>query len=75
MQIYYGVQTNGGAATNSVDTYMDAPTVTAGNYWNSVKSVKVTLTFINPMFGQPKQPQTIQFTRVIAVMDKNGVTT
>ena len=75
MQIYYGVQTNGGAATNSVDTYMDAPTVTAGNYWNSVKSIMITLTFVNPMFGQPQQPQTIQFTRVIAVMDKNGVTT
>ena len=75
MQIYYGVQTNGAAATNSVDTYMDAPTVTAGSYWNSVKSIMVTLTFSNPMFGQPKQPQTIQFTRVIAVMDKNGVTT
>jgi type IV pilus assembly protein PilW len=75
MQIYYGVQTNGAAATNSVDTYMDAPTVTAGSYWNSVKSIMVTLTFVNPMFGQPKQPQTIQFTRVIAVMDKNGVTT
>jgi type IV pilus assembly protein PilW len=75
MQIYYGVQTNGAAATNSVDTYMDAPTVTAGSYWNSVKSIRVTLTFVNPMFGQPNQPQTIQFTRVIAVMDKNGVTT
>jgi type IV pilus assembly protein PilW len=75
MQIYYGVQTNGAAATNSVDTYMDAPTVTAGSYWNSVKSVMVTLTFVNPMFGQPNQPPTIQFTRVIAVMDKNGVTT
>jgi type IV pilus assembly protein PilW len=75
MQIYYGVQTNGGAATNSVDTYMDAPTVTAGNYWNSVKSIRITLTFVNPMFGQPSQPQTIQFIRVIAVMDKNGVTT
>ncbi len=75
MQIYYGVQTNGAAGTNSVDTYMDAPTAAAGNYWNSVKSIKVTLTFVNPMFGQPSQPQTIQFTRVIAVMDKNGVTT
>jgi type IV pilus assembly protein PilW len=75
LQIYYGVQTNGGAATNSVDTYMDAPTVTAGAYWNSVKSIMVTLTFTNPMFGQPNQPASIQFTRVIAVMDKNGVTT
>jgi type IV pilus assembly protein PilW len=75
MQIYYGVQTNGAAGTNSVDTYLDGPTVTAGSYWNSVKSVMVTLTFVNPMFGQPSQPANIQFTRVIAVMDKNGVTT
>ncbi|MGC1389275.1 MAG: PilW family protein, partial [Steroidobacteraceae bacterium] len=29
MQIYYGVQTNGAAGTNSVDTYMDAASVTA----------------------------------------------
>ncbi|MGO9038370.1 MAG: PilW family protein [Steroidobacteraceae bacterium] len=79
MQIYYGVQTNGAAGTNSVDTYMDAASVTAAGYWNSVKSVQVTLWFVNPMFGQPGQTnanlQTIPFTRVIAVMDKNGVTT
>jgi len=75
LQIYYGVQTNGAAGTNSVDTYLDAASVTAGVYWNSVKSVKVTLTFVNPMFGQPNQPQNVAFTRVIAVMDKTGVTT
>ncbi len=75
LQIYYGVQTNGAAGTNSVDTYLDAASVTAGSYWNSVKSVKVTLTFVNPMFGQPNQPQNVPFTRVIAVMDKTGVTT
>ena len=41
-----------------------------------MKSVQVTLTFVNPMFGQPGQTQqTIQFTRIIAVMNKTGVTT
>ncbi len=79
MQIYYGVQTNGAAGTNSVDTYMDAAAVTAGSYWPSVKSVQVTLWFVNPLFGQPGQTnaalKNIPFTRVIAVMDKTGVTT
>jgi type IV pilus assembly protein PilW len=79
INIYYGVQTNNGAGTNSVDTYLDATAVTAGSYWNAVKSVKVTISFVNPMFGQPGQTnasqQNIAFTRVIAVMNKNGVTT
>jgi type IV pilus assembly protein PilW len=79
MQIYYGVQTNGAAGTNSVDTYMDGPSVTAAGYWNSVKSIRVTLWFSNPLYGQPGQTnvalKTIPFTRVIAIMDKTGVTT
>ena len=44
-----------------------------------MKSVMVTLWFVNPMYGQPGQTnasqQYIPFTRVIAVMDKTGVTT
>jgi len=79
LQIYYGVQTNAAAGTNSIDTYLDAPSVTAGGYWSNVKSVMVTLWFLNPLYGQPGQTnaaqQFIPFTRVIAVMDKNGVTT
>jgi type IV pilus assembly protein PilW len=77
MQIYYGVQTNGGVTTGSVDTYLDANAVTAGPYWNKVVSVKVTLTFVNPLYGslagqntRPTTPQTIPFTRVIDVMNK-----
>lgn len=75
MQILYGVQTGNGAASNSVDTYLNAAAITAGNYWSQVKSVQVTLTFENPMFGQPSQPQFVNFTRTIAVMNKTGVTT
>jgi type IV pilus assembly protein PilW len=79
LQVYYGVQTNTTAATNSVDTYLDAPTIAGLGYWNNVKSVMVTLWFVNPMYGQPGQTnasqQYIPFTRVIAVMDKTGVTT
>ena len=72
LQIYYGVQTNPAVSNNSADTYLDANTVTAGNYWSKVISVKVTLTFINPLSaaGPP-----IPFTRVIDVMNKAGVST
>jgi type IV pilus assembly protein PilW len=76
LQIYYGVQTNPNVSNNSVDTYLDAAAVTAGNYWNKVLSVKVTLSFVHPLAGQPGQPPvgtTIPFTRVITLMNKTGV--
>jgi type IV pilus assembly protein PilW len=72
LQILYGVATTG---TNgySVDTYMTAAQVTAANKWIDVSSVKVTLTFSNPLFGQPGQTQpTISFERVIGIMSKAG---
>ena len=81
MQIYYGVQTNTSVNTHSVDAYLDAPTVTAGSYWGAVKSVKVTLTFLNPLYGTlqgqttTNTPQYITFTRIIPVMSNTGVST
>lgn len=76
MQIYYGVQTNTGVSTNSIDTYMDANTVTGSLNWSNVKSVQVTLTFVNPLFGQAGQTNAAQkfitFTRVIDVMNKTS---
>jgi type IV pilus assembly protein PilW len=76
LQVYYGVQTNTAAGNSSVDTYLDATAVTAGNYWGNVISVMLTLTYVNPLSGQPGQTATtIPFTRVVAVMQKTGVTT
>jgi type IV pilus assembly protein PilW len=80
MQILYGVTTGAGAASNSIDTYLDASTMTN---WSSVRSVQVTLTFANPVCGGPAQPTCAQiglassifFTRTITVMSKTGVTT
>jgi len=80
LQILYGVTTGNGAAYNSIDTYLDASTVTN---WGSVRSVQVTLTFANPVCGQPGQStcaqlglaSSIYFTRIITVMSKTGVTT
>jgi type IV pilus assembly protein PilW len=81
LQIYYGVQTNPAVSNNSADTYLDAATVTADNYWANVISVKVKITFVNPMYGnlagqtRTNMPQFIPFERVIAVMNKTGVST
>jgi type IV pilus assembly protein PilW len=76
MSVLYGVESGNGMATNSVDTYLTADLVTAGNFWPQVRSVQVTLTFVNPMFGQPGQTSpTVTFTRNIAVMYKTGVST
>ncbi len=72
LQMLYGVATTG---TNgySVDTYMTAAQVTAVNKWPDVSSVKVTLTFSNPLFGQPGQTQpTVAFARVIGIMSRAG---
>jgi type IV pilus assembly protein PilW len=74
MQIQYGVSTGQGAPTNSVDAYLDATNVASGTYWNVVRSVQITLTFVNPMANQPGQTATVSFTRVIDVMSSNGVT-
>lgn len=77
LTVLYGVQTNGGALYNSADTYLSASAMSAAN-WNSIRSVKVTLTFNNPLHGQPGQGSvgpTINFTRVITVMNTTGVDT
>jgi type IV pilus assembly protein PilW len=76
LQIFYGVQANPNVSNNSVDTYLDAPAVNAGGYWGKVLSVKVKLSFVHPLAGQPGQPAagtTIDFTRVITLMNKTGV--
>jgi type IV pilus assembly protein PilW len=75
MQIYYGVKTNG-TTTNSIDTYLDAASVTASSLWSNVMSVKILVTFTNPLANQPGQTaSTIPCERVIAVMQKSGVIT
>jgi len=63
------------------DASFDAATVGSSNYWNKVVSVKITLSFVNPLYGnlagQNKNADTlptIAFTRVIAVMNRTGVT-
>jgi type IV pilus assembly protein PilW len=76
LQILYGVQTNIGASNGSADSYMDATQVAATIIntfpaWNYVVSVRITLSFTNPVAGLPP----LQFTRIIPVMSKMGVIT
>lgn len=71
MQIMYGVQTSATVSGTNVTNYMSAADITN---WGDVLSVRVTLTFINPLANQPGQKATVQFTRVIAVQGKLGVT-
>jgi len=81
MEILYGVNTSA-ADSNSlggaVDAYLTVDKMTAV-YWTNVCSIKVVLTFVNPLYqvnGQPPtpgQPATVQFSRVIGVMSRLGV--
>jgi type IV pilus assembly protein PilW len=81
LQILYGVQSNPSVSNGSADCYLDAATVTASGYWPKVVSAKVTLWFVNPLYGtlagqnqNPDTPPTIAFTRVVDVMNKTNST-
>jgi type IV pilus assembly protein PilW len=76
MQIYYGVSTTAGA--NNVDTYMTATQVQASaGGWPNVTSVRVTLTFLNPLYGQAGYTlaanKYVYLTRVIPLQGRTGV--
>lgn len=86
LQVLYGVQTNASALYNSADTYLTATAMTTA-YWGAVRSVKVTVSFNNPLVSptgalqagqttvQGNAGATIPFTRVITVMNATGVDT
>jgi type IV pilus assembly protein PilW len=66
-QVFYGVDTN---ADSSVDRYIAAGAMTNAN-WGNVVSVRITLTFANPLAGQPGQAATLApITQVIALMGR-----
>jgi type IV pilus assembly protein PilW len=79
LQVYYGVKRNTAITDYNVDTYFTANQMQLagpnGNDWNNVSSVRIILTFTNPLAGQPGQQATIVFERVIEVMSRAGVHT
>jgi type IV pilus assembly protein PilW len=79
LTIYYGVKRNPAVVDYNVDTYLTANQMLLagpnGNDWLNISSVRIVLTFSNPLAGQPGQPGTITFERVIEVMARAGVHT
>lgn len=74
LAIYYGVKRETPATDYNVDTYEQA--TSAANDFMNVSSVRVIVTFLNPLFGAPNQPVTtpqyITVERVIQVMSRAG---
>ena len=64
MQVLYGVDTT---SSGSATAYVNAGAVAN---WNNVKSVRITLTFLNPLAAQAGQPATVGFTKIVPVMNK-----
>lgn len=71
MQIVYGVKRVGGTGS-CTDTYLTSAKMTAAD-WNIVCSVRVSLTFDNPVKRTGVGAQNVTITRVIAVMSTAGV--
>lgn len=75
LQVYYGVKRLTPATDYNVDTYAQANAMQASD-WSQISSVRVRVTFANPLFGAPsqsvQQPQYIVFERVIQVMGRAG---
>jgi type IV pilus assembly protein PilW len=98
LQIWYGVETQGGTYGNSVDSYETASQMNSASCatqtplpcWQSVTSVKIRLTFANPLACSTalvvcpvtslpamttSSGTTVYLERVVAVLARTGVTT
>jgi len=71
LTVLYGVKKNPVDTGTCTDTYLNAGQMLAAD-WSNVCTIKITVTFINPL---NTGPATIPITRVIAVMNTAGVNT
>jgi type IV pilus assembly protein PilW len=78
LTVRYGLNSAGATTTHDVTVYKLASQMTAAD-WMNVSAVQVTLSFVNPLYGQPGQTnpaqQTVSFSRTIGIMMRVGVTT
>jgi type IV pilus assembly protein PilW len=76
LTIYFGVKRNFAVTDYNVDTYLTANQMNAAD-WDNISSVRVILTFTNPLYKGPGlgQPLTITFDRVVEVMGRAGAFT
>jgi type IV pilus assembly protein PilW len=66
-RVFYGVDTDG---DESADRYIAASAMTNVN-WGNVVSIRVTLTFNNPLAGQPGQPNTLApITQIVTLLSR-----
>jgi type IV pilus assembly protein PilW len=81
LEIFYGVNRTSPTANYNVDTYLTADQMNAGlaagGDWMNISSVRVVLTFTNPLCPtvatcQKGQPLTVTFERVVPVMGRAG---
>jgi len=79
MTIFYGVKRDFTNSDYNVDTYLRADQMNAagpfGGDWANISAVRIQLTFTNPMAGQPNQPPTLTFERIVQVMGRAGLHT
>jgi type IV pilus assembly protein PilW len=82
MVIWYGVNRTSPSTTYNIDTYLTADQMCSNaaspcgfDDWSNISSVRVQLTFVNPLAGQPGQNATIVIERVIEVMARAGMHT
>jgi type IV pilus assembly protein PilW len=69
--VHYGVKRDFTTNDYNVDTYLTADQMSAVD-WSNLSSVRLILTFTNPMAAQPGQPALITFERVDEVMGRAG---
>lgn len=75
LQVWYGVRTKSTVSDDNVDTYLTATQMTSAD-WLNVTSVKVRITFQNPLAKQGIGGSTTNYIEsVIAVMGRAGVHT
>jgi type IV pilus assembly protein PilW len=76
LTIYFGVKRNFALTDYNVDTYLTADQM-LNTDWSNISSVRLILTFTNPLYRGPGggQPPTLTFDRVVEVMARAGAFT
>jgi type IV pilus assembly protein PilW len=76
LTIYFGVKRNFAITDYNVDTYLTADQM-LNTDWDNISSVRVILTFTNPLYKGPGggQQPTVTFDRVVEVMARAGAFT
>ncbi len=75
LQVWYGVKRNFALDDYNVDSYLRQDEMTLATDWANVSAIRIIITFVNPLKSEAGQPATIDFERVIAVMNRAGVKT